>query len=883
MPLFSFDMSNNEDHPENLSSSSDEDDTTSSSSTTSSDDDEDDEQIDEESDDNLSSLTPKQAYLSLETKRKTLGKRLLELRDELKAQPQADIDKKKRLLTEIKNLREKWIAVQTRLTNLKARLSHSPTPEREIIQKKPIKKIEEITQPETRIIPPPRIRTTSYSSSSRSRSSSRDSLQSNEKAYHDLDALDDNNDTKTRDLLSSRPTTSYRDLTEDLSFSSSPSPSPPPSSSLLLSSSSFSNQIPLSNLSLDESKILDENLEEQENNIINPKETFYNQHIPYPVINDKRELEVVNRQLKNQLRQLEASKSNPLYDQQANLMNYERLKKQNEYINLRIRIEKLKRMKTKTQREKEQNKKQFHILLQEFRKLQRFMRSANREYANNTFLTDQSEIPPSSIPLPPSPEMKRHEENQLPPFDLNKVTGKKILFESSESDEEEETTSEPQVPVSLSASEPRAVPDGFNPVEPPPLPMPSSSSSSATLDAIKTRFANLINAPSSSSSQIKETVSTTDVAATTTTTTVDNDDDDDDDDDENDTQPIVNPERSQAVSAKFNRRRRKTKRNRNKKKNNNAQIVQQLTNENESTIIDHEEAWRRHVAMQLQFSFLKGSNPILRALTAEAHKKLGVSQDDINDFQFDDEMMDYETALILQQQQEFLAAAAANPFNVLHNAAAGSSSSRPNLVDVLSNLNGGRTPSSSEPQTPMGLLQKFFLDANNNANAEHRGLNDLSTTPPPRDISIGKKIVESLTHQDINALLKLSGSEHDDDDEDDYDDNQSFDGDTDDDTNNFSIDDDSNDVPNGNNNNRNYERWERPTPAPSRATQSSSINNKKSTMETLILPSFNRCTHLGKSTKRSGGVERMFPSFSKHNAGPSSTLSLILYGLSSTP
>jgi hypothetical protein len=45
-------------------------------------------------------------------------------------------------------------------------------------------------------------------------------------------------------------------------------------------------------------------------------------------------------------------------------MNYERLKKQNEYINLRIRIEKLKRTKTKTQREKEQSKKQFHILLQ---------------------------------------------------------------------------------------------------------------------------------------------------------------------------------------------------------------------------------------------------------------------------------------------------------------------------------------------------------------------------------------------------------------------------------------------------------------------------------------------------------------------------------------
>jgi hypothetical protein len=250
-------------------------------------------------------------------------------------------------------------------------------------------------------------------------------------------------------------------------------------------------------------------------------------------------------------------------------------------------------------------------------------------------------------------------------------------------------------------------------------------------------------------------------------------------------------------------------------------------------------------------------------------------------------MMDYETALILQQQQEFLAAAAANPFNVLHNAAAGSSSSRPNLVDILSNLNGGITPSSSEPQTPMGLLQKFFLDANNNSNSENRSnlnLNDFSTTPPTppsqRDISIGKKIVESLTHQDINALLKLSGSEHDDDDEDD-DDNQSFDGDTDDETNHFSIDEDSNDIPNGNN--KNYEKWERPIPVPSRTTQSSNINNKKSTIETLILPSFNRCTHLGKSTKRSAGVERMFPSFSKHNAGPSSTLSLILYGLSSTP
>jgi hypothetical protein len=178
--LFSSNMADKEDQA-NLSSSTDEDDSTSSSSTTSTDDDDDDdddddEQVDEESDDNLSTLTPKQAYLSLEIKRKTLGKRLLELRDELKAQPQADIDTKKRLLTEIKNLREKWIGVQTRLTNLKARLSHSPTPERKIIPKISIEKSpEEIIQPETRIIPPPRLRTSSYSSSSRSRSSSRNS------------------------------------------------------------------------------------------------------------------------------------------------------------------------------------------------------------------------------------------------------------------------------------------------------------------------------------------------------------------------------------------------------------------------------------------------------------------------------------------------------------------------------------------------------------------------------------------------------------------------------------------------------------------------------------------------------------------------------------
>jgi hypothetical protein len=247
------------------------------------------------------------------------------------------------------------------------------------------------------------------------------------------------------------------------------------------------------------------------------------------------------------------------------------------------------------------------------------MRSANRNASRNQFLTFDTENFSSSIPLPPSPEVKQpppqqEEEMKLPPLDLNKVTGKKILFESSDSEEdEEETTSEPQVPVSLSASEPRAVPDGFHQNQLPPLPMPSSSSSSATLDAIKTRVANLINIPNSSSSQINQSSSTTKV----------------EDDDNEDEPPVVNPERNQAISAKFNRKRRKIKRNK-KKKNANSQITQQITNENEPTIIDSEEAWKRHVAMQLQYSFLKGSNPILRALTAEAHKKLGISQEEIN-------------------------------------------------------------------------------------------------------------------------------------------------------------------------------------------------------------------------------------------------------------
>ena len=242
------------------------------------------------------------------------------------------------------------------------------------------------------------------------------------------------------------------------------------------------------------------------------------------------------------------------------------------------------------------------------------MRSANREYFNNQFSTIEGENFPSSIPLPSSTsEVKQQKEIQLPPLDLNKVTGKKILFESSDSEQDEETTSEPQVPVSLSISEPRAVPDGFNQNQPPPLPIPSSSSSSAAIDAIKTRVANLIKPSNSSSSQINEPSTIAEV-----------------DDDDNDDQPVVHSERNQAISAKFNRRRRKGKRNRNKKKNNQAQMLQQTTNENELMMINEEEVRKRYIARELQYSFLKKSNPILRALTAEAHKKLGISQEEVN-------------------------------------------------------------------------------------------------------------------------------------------------------------------------------------------------------------------------------------------------------------
>ena len=525
------------------------------------------------------------------------------------------------------------------------------------------------------------------------------------------------------------------------------------------------------------------------------------------------------------------------------------------------------------------------------------MRTANRQSFDDPSTIPGADSFSSSIPMPPSPEAPRRDSLQLPPLDLNRVTGKKTLFESSDSDDDDEPTADPQVPVSLSISEPRTVPDQFNATLTPSLPMPSNSTSSAALDAIKTRFANLINpTPTASLSQVQHTSQVHEEGA-----------DDDDEDDDDDHLPLSQLEKPPAISAKFNRKRRKVRRNKNKKKQNANQAAQAPGNENDPNLIDQEEAWKRYIAMQLQLKYLKPTNPVSRALIAEAQKKLGISQEDANgkgtsedsvviqyfrflaEFTFDGDMTDLEMGWILQQQQEFLAAAAANPFNVLHNAAAGSSASRPNLVDVLSNLNGGIL-SSSEPQTPMGLLQKFFLDANNNANASHRshlGLNDLSTTPPtpptPRDISIGKKIVESLTHQDINALLKLSGSEHDDDDDDDDDENNnpSMGDDTDDEINHFSFDEDSNDVPNGGS--KNYDRWERPVPVPSRATPASSMANKKSTIDTLILPSFNRCTHLGKSTKRSAGLERMFPSFSKHNTGPSSTLSLILYGLSSTP
>ena len=184
-----------------------------------------------------------------------------------------------------------------------------------------------------------------------------------------MDALDDIDDPKARNIVSSRQTTSYRDLTDDRSLSPPRSLTATPTSTPV---PTLSSQIPLSNLSLTETKIFDKNNEDKEEeeeeeegeDDANSTGAFYNQNIPYPVVNDKRDLGVINRQLKNQLRKLEASKNNPLYDSQSNLINYERLKKQIEFINKRIEIEKLKRNKAKTQREKEQNRKRFHLLLQ---------------------------------------------------------------------------------------------------------------------------------------------------------------------------------------------------------------------------------------------------------------------------------------------------------------------------------------------------------------------------------------------------------------------------------------------------------------------------------------------------------------------------------------
>jgi hypothetical protein len=134
--------------------------------------------------------------------------------------------------------------------------------------------------------------------------------------------------------------------------------------------------------------------------------------------------------------------------------------------------------------------------------------------------------------MPLSPEMPVEDDNQLPPLDLNRVTGKKTLFASSESDDDndndEKTKSELHVPVSLSISEPRTVPDQFNTSQTLSLPMPSNATSSATLDAIKTRVANLISTTTSNSSSTSGHLTApttlrllliTTIRSTTTTTT----------------------------------------------------------------------------------------------------------------------------------------------------------------------------------------------------------------------------------------------------------------------------------------------------------------------------------------------------------------------------
>ncbi|CAF1454946.1 unnamed protein product, partial [Didymodactylos carnosus] len=252
-----------------------------------------------------------------------------------------------------------------------------------------------------------------------------------------------------------RSTTSYLDLTDNLSSNIR---SPTHSSSSL------------SHLSLKDRAIIDSSIPHERDPTTLIKQTastnhesfneqrtfansFANIKFPYPVINDNRDLDTINRILKCRTKI--------------------RLQKQIEYVNGRIKIEKLKRTKCKTQREKEQAKKKMQFLIKDVQKLHSFMKTENRNFLkenattshNNSFEhTQHFEEENNDVDV----ENEQVEEEQLSLKDLLKVVGKKTIFNSDSEGEtdsdkkqkyQDEVMQQPQVPVWPSQSDTRTVPN----------------------------------------------------------------------------------------------------------------------------------------------------------------------------------------------------------------------------------------------------------------------------------------------------------------------------------------------------------------------------------------------------------------------------------------
>ncbi|CAF0930156.1 unnamed protein product [Didymodactylos carnosus] len=932
-------------------------------------------------------LSPKQEYLKLKEKRTNLFKRALKLRDEMK---DADIEAKKRLLKEIKNMRERCLTVQTRITNIKARLSHSPTPERQITTtvtaasenstlKEPSNQEKRTNQPSISQRQPEthrhksshhhtrptrrsqhRQRLKTSSSRSRSRSQSTSPPQENKKSekantsfsqklYRDLDEPSDSiklNDfdqfgtggiptsaltsrgLKAALKSSQQRSTSYLDLTDNSTLNNrSPTRSP-------------SN---LNRLSLKDRDIIDSSMpyerdpstlikqtsfatQEALNEHTTPSTPFANIKFPYPVINDNRDLDTINRILKDKLRQSE-QKCNHLLFEQTNATNnndydnmqqqIKRLHKQIEYINGRIKIEKLKRTKCKTQREKEQAKKKMQSLIKDVHKLHSFMKIENRNYLNENATTNHNNSFESTQyhekEINNVDETNESAEEQLSPKDLLKVTGRKTMFHTdseSEMDDEDKQKQkhrrnevirqqQPQVPVCSSQSDIRTVPNAqisdpdFKKLPPsshyhfdfsvPPPPMGTLMPS--TLNTIKSRVTNLLNVgPTTNKSQLESKKMETDGATTTATRT--------------------------------NRKRRKKKKN-NKKTNNN-----DFTTEIKENLLDRNDDLKFQVAMQLEQSFLNNSlmetNPILKALTFEAQKKLGINVNSNNktnvteDLSIEPESMDYENEnengsvvnpsppatgppMFPFNMINFLSADNTN-LNPLMNRYLlnnSSSSTHPNLADFLSTFHGNsnllsqqhhpKTFENNQQQTttPITPTSKSFSSIFEQFTTQSSTIPKTPVISTPEDNLIqARKILNSLTHNDINELLKLSGDEHDDDYDSD-DNNLSIDGG---DMSNFTrggLFDEDNSLIDIDNWNENKLKQEQQEPQSQDGTikhngqqqqQHNKIQTSKNTKVTLILPSLNRFTYLGKPTRR---VERTFSSFSTQKQQTENNVSFV--------